>query len=256
MLDLDYAYLSRTGGRERNEDACGYWLSDKGCCWVVADGAGGHGSGDRAAQLVVSSILEDFARLPCISESDALALLETAQSAVMGEKAAHRDGDDMHATAALLLLDARQGKAVWSHAGDSRIYLFREGKLLLRTRDHSLLQNLIDAGYCANGQERGHPMRSLLTSAIGNAEDLELTASGSPIAVVPGDAFLICSDGWWEHVDEACMSSQLASASSAANWLESMAAVVEAEGNGSSDNYTAIALRLNPSNGETTIIPG
>jgi PPM family protein phosphatase len=254
MLDLQTAYLSRTGRRKRNEDACGYWTSAAGCCWVVSDGAGGHGSGDRAAQLVVSSVLDGFSRQAEVSENAAISLLEAAQAAVMAEKAAHPEGDDMHATAAILLIDAQRCEAVWSHVGDTRIYLFREHVLQHQTRDHSMVQNMINAGYCSPEMSRNHPMRSLLTSAIGDAGNLELTVSGPPIAVGPGDAFLICSDGWWEYVDEQGMASELATAGSAAEWLERMAARVEAHDNPLSDNYSAITLLLDKAEIETTVI--
>lgn len=254
MLDLQTAYLSRTGRRKRNEDACGYWTSDTGSCWVVSDGAGGHGSGDRAAQIVVSTVLEGFSRQPEVSENAAISLLEAAQAAVMAEKAAHPEGDDMHATAAILLVDVQRGEAVWSHVGDTRIYLFREHALLHQTRDHSMVQNMIDAGYCATDMCRNHPMRSLLTSAIGNAADLELTVSGAPVAVGSGDAFLICSDGWWEYVDEQGMASELATSGSAEEWLERMAEIVEKHDNPLSDNYSAITLLLDKAKSEITVI--
>lgn len=254
MLDLQTAYLSRTGRRKRNEDACGYWTSDTGCCWVVSDGAGGHGSGDRAAQLVVSSVLEGFSRQPEVSENKAIGLLEAAQAAVMTEKEANPAGDDMRATAAILLIDAQRHEAVWSHVGDTRIYLFRNQQLHHRTRDHSMVQNLITAGYCSTEMSRDHPMRSLLTSSIGDTGDLELTVSGPPIAVGPGDAFLICSDGWWDYVDDQRMASELAVAGSAAKWLERMAEIVEEHDNPHSDNYTAITLLVHKSSGETTVL--
>ena len=76
MLDMQTCFLSEMGGRSRNEDACGYWTSDDGCCWVVSDGAGGHGSGDVASRLVVSTVLartrSPSTRFGLLAESDAL----------------------------------------------------------------------------------------------------------------------------------------------------------------------------------------
>lgn len=254
MLDLHTAYISRIGRRQRNEDACGYWTSDEGCCWVVSDGAGGHGSGDRAAQIVVSTVLERFSRQPAVGEAEAVALLESAQAAVMAEKRANPDGDDMHATAAVLLIDARRREAVWAHVGDTRIYLFRDHELLHQTRDHSLVQSMINAGYGSTDMIRSHPQRNLLTSSIGDKGDLALTVSGAPVAVGPGDAFLICSDGWWEYVDEPRMVAELAASGTCAGWLERMAGIIEQHDNQQSDNYTAIALQLHKAENEITVL--
>lgn len=254
MLDLQTAYISRIGRRKRNEDACGYWTSDHGCCWIVSDGAGGHGSGDRAAQIVVSTVLQQFSTTPAVGDAEAIGLLEAAQAAVMAEKNANPEGDNMHATAALLLIDASRRVAVWSHVGDTRIYLFRNRELIHQTRDHSLVQSMIDAGYGDAAMIRSHPQRSLLTSAIGNADDLALSVSGAPLAIAPGDTFLICSDGWWEYVDEAGMTAELAAATSAADWLERMAAIVEGHDNQHSDNYTAVAVQVHKAEDEITVL--
>jgi len=255
MLDLQTAYISRIGQRKRNEDACGYWTSDKGCCWVLSDGAGGHGSGDRAAQMVVSTVLEHFARTPDTGEAAAIALLEAAQAAVMDEKLAHPEGDNMHATAALLLIDPVRHDAVWAHVGDTRIYLFRKGELIHQTRDHSLVQSMIDAGYGDMESIRTHPQRSLLTSAIGNADELSLSVSGKPMHLEAGDSFLICSDGWWEYVDETEMKRDLEATASSADWLERMAAIVDMQDGQHSDNYTAIAVRVDEAaEGKTVVL--
>lgn len=254
MLDLHTAYISRIGRRTRNEDACGYWTSAQGGCWVVSDGAGGHGSGDRAAQIVVSTVLEQFSARPEVSEARAIGLLEAAQAAVMAEKHANPDGDNMHATAAVLLIDPEARTAVWSHVGDTRIYLFRNGQVMHQTRDHSLVQSMIDAGYGDAAMIRTHPQRSLLTSAIGNADDLALSVSGAPLPIAAGDAFLICSDGWWEYVDESAMAAELAASDASAGWLERMAAIVERHDNQHSDNYTAIAVQVAKGEDEITVL--
>lgn len=242
MLALHTIYTSETGKRPRNEDSCGYWTSDAGCCWVISDGAGGHGSGDKASQLVVGTALQQFANQPVVDAEHVVGLLEGAHNVVMATKRANPTGDDMHATAAILTIDIKSQEAVWGHVGDTRIYLFRGQKIAHQTRDHSLVQNMIDAGYGEPAMIRGHPQRSLLTSAIGNADDLTVSVSGPPTHIEPGDVLFMCTDGWWEYVTESEMESLLATCADSRDWLARMADLVVRRAGDYSDNYTAMVI--------------
>lgn len=254
MLKLETAYLTDPGGRSRNEDACGYWSSEACGCWVVSDGAGGHGSGDMASRLVVSRILEAFSANPAISSDRAVELLRGANEAVIHAKRSGATKDDMHATAAMLLIDRERDEAIWGHAGDTRIYLFRDGRIAYCTRDHSLVQNLIDAGYGTTEMIRSHPQRSLLTSAIGSAEAIELSVAGTPLKIQSGDTFLMCTDGWWEYVDEADMLRLLDLASTPAHWLSLMSEALRAKVSTGNDNFTAVCVLVGSGEPTTTII--
>ncbi|WP_345533693.1 PP2C family protein-serine/threonine phosphatase [Viridibacterium curvum] len=241
---IQTAQLSHPGRRARNEDSCGYQTSEQSCCWIVSDGAGGHGSGDVASQMVVRTILDNFvAQLPATSET-AAALLEAAQNAVMSHKAAHPEGDNMHATATVLLIDSQTLTAAWGHVGDTRVYLFRERRVVFQTRDHSVVQQFIDAGYGDTSIIRAHPHRSLLTAAIGNADELTISVSGPPVQLIDGDVLLICSDGWWELLEERVMEAMLEDSSSVAEWLNSMARRIELNMATNSDNFSAIAVQI------------
>jgi serine/threonine protein phosphatase PrpC len=255
MLEVQTCFLSELGGRSRNEDACGYWTSEEGCCWVVSDGAGGHGSGDVAARLVVSTVLDLFAPKPSVEPDDALGLLQAANDAVVSEKGNGRTTDDMHATAVVLLIDRHGGKAVWGHVGDTRIYLFRHGEIVYQTRDHSVVQNMIDAGYGSADMIRTHPKRSLLTSAIGSSGAIALTVTSEPTPLTSGDVFLLCTDGWWEHLAETEMEDLLDGASSAAEWLGMMRRLIRQRAPSENDNYTALCVTVSDQvPDETTII--
>ncbi|WP_298595500.1 PP2C family protein-serine/threonine phosphatase [Zoogloea sp.] len=254
MLDVHTCYVSEQGGRSRNEDACGYWTSEDACCWVVSDGAGGHGSGDVASRLVVSTVLRRFAAHPVVAPDAAVALLQAANEMVVTEKTNGDTADDMHATAVALLIDPRRGLAVWGHVGDSRIYLFRRGHLAYQTRDHSLVQNMIDAGFGSVSMIRTHPKRSLLTSAIGAKESIALSVSAEPLVLQPGDVFLMCTDGWWEYVEEPEMERLLDEATTPEAWLTRMGELIRQRAPAENDNYTAVCVKLTE---ETTVIlPG
>jgi serine/threonine protein phosphatase PrpC len=256
MLEMQTSYVTERGGRDRNEDACGYWTSEGCACWVVSDGAGGHGSGDIASRLVVSTILRSFAARPSVSPDMAANLLRQAHDTLIKEKSGSLTTDDMHATAVLLLIDPRGPWAVWGHAGDTRLYLFRRGQLLCQTRDHSLIQDMIDAGYGNAAMIRSHPQRSLLTSALGSADDLVLSVSSEPLSLKDGDVFLICTDGWWESVDEENMQDLLKKQPGGDAWLEGMRQLIVTRASDSTDNYTAVCVRINGSvaDDETTVI--
>ena len=146
MLSLEVALLSDRGGRDYNEDACGHWHSAHQLCCVLADGAGGHGGGDIASRLVVQEMVSRFSSQPTTS-GDALAeALRQTNQALLGQRVPGTARQDMHSTAVCLVIDFVAQQAHWAHAGDSRVYWFRDRQVLARTRDHSLVQALVDAG--------------------------------------------------------------------------------------------------------------
>ncbi|HNT39790.1 MAG TPA: protein phosphatase 2C domain-containing protein [Rubrivivax sp.] len=246
MLAVEIALLSEPGGRSGNEDACGHWHSDDHLCCVLADGAGGHGGGDVASRLVVQTLLAAFADAPS-EDGAALARLVRRANAALLER---RQGDprlrDMHTTLVCLVIDFVAARAHWVHAGDSRLYWFRHGRLHQRTLDHSLVQGLLQAGVLTPEQARSHPRRSELQSALGTrAEDLRIEAGGD-VTLVPGDAFLLCSDGLWEFVDDEAMQDALAHSATAGAWVAALEQRVRAgaRGHATHDNFSALAVRI------------
>ena len=206
MLGMEIAILSDQGGRSYNEDACGHWHSDRHLCCVLADGAGGHGGGDVASRLAVQTLLDAFADHPTTDGESLSQLVWQTNDALLGQRGSDKRLRDMHTTVVCLVIDFVDRMAHWSHVGDSRLYWFRDGRLRDRTLDHSLVQSLINAGVLTAEQARAHPRRSELQSALGTRpEDLQVGASGGSVDVQAGDAFLLCSDGLWEFVDDVAM---------------------------------------------------
>ena len=244
MLALHTCHLSEIGGRSRNEDACGYWASDHKGCWIVSDGAGGHGSGDVASRLIVTNVLRRFQSAPRVAPDAVVALLRAAHEAVVQEKRSGSTRDDMHATAVILLLDVIEGDAVWAHVGDTRLYWFRLGRILHRTRDHSLVQQMMDAGLAGGDATREHPKRSILTAAMGAVGELPVAWTETMQRVQAGDRFLICSDGWWEHVLDAEMEALLQVSAKTEDWLACMAELIRARAPSGNDNYTAVCVAV------------
>ena len=128
------------------------------------------------------------------------------------------------------------------HLGDSRLYCFRAGGIVAQTRDHSVVQSLVDAGYLAPQQLRTSPDRSKLLSALGDAERFDPAVEHTPFAIAPGDRFLLCTDGLWEYVQEAEMQQALQECGAADDWLRALERLVLERGTRKHDNYSAVAI--------------
>jgi serine/threonine protein phosphatase PrpC len=245
MLALQVDWLSERGGRSVNEDACGHWRSERALCAVLADGAGGHGGGDIASRLAVRELLGRFAESPPCDAAALGVLLRDINQTLIGERVADTPRQDMHSTVVCIVIDLLDGHAHWAHAGDSRLYWFRAGRLHLRTRDHSLVQSLVDAGLLAPERLRGHPQRSELRSALGVDDDLlEVATGASDSPVEAGDAFLLCTDGLWEHLDDAAIEEALAATTSPREWLDALGDAVRTAVARLTqhDNFSALAI--------------
>ncbi|WP_124372421.1 MULTISPECIES: PP2C family serine/threonine-protein phosphatase [unclassified Pseudomonas] len=181
----------RGQSRPRNEDA----LLDcpQGGCWAVADGMGGHRHGDLASEWVISSLASLSAQGSLDQRVDAVR--QRLQGVNQRLADARRTGSaTMGSTVVTLLLDNGRAACVW--AGDSRCYLWREQRLYQLSRDHSLLQRLMDEGQLSATQARAHPDARALTRAIGAHASVRLEVL--ELRTRPGDVFLLCSDGLYQ----------------------------------------------------------
>jgi serine/threonine protein phosphatase PrpC len=243
-MELQVSVLSQSGGRPTNEDAYGFWASRDGhaCFCVLSDGAGGHGGGDVAARLVVGQVLDFFRGRPECDRDAVAAALATANSALIDRQGHAPHLGDMRATAVVLALDTRAGRAVWGHLGDSRLYLFRRNRIVVQTRDHSILQSMVSAGYVAPSALRGNPNRSTLLAALGDEESFAPHVAPELLAVEDGDLFFLCTDGLWEYVEEDEMERLLESTPAPESWLAELESRVIAYGRAGQDNYSALAV--------------
>ena len=235
------AGLSKAGGRAPNEDALGGLGQDAAPgCWVVADGQGKRGGGDVAAQKAVRAVLEGFAGRPGVSDKALGHALRAAQQAVAELQAEIVRNQSLRVAVAVLCADGRH--ALWAHLGDARVYAFRDGALLAQTQDHSVPQTLANAGEIAPAQIRKHADGHRLLRALGAPGASQPTFAGRPQALRPGDAFLLCSQGFWRHVTELQMLADWCKSSSLDKWLEYMEMRLLEAAPAGHDNYSAIAL--------------
>jgi protein phosphatase len=180
-----------------NEDAC-LSLPERGV-WVVADGMGGHSFGDRASRYIIESF-EDFPEFDDLNDMADYARqsLDKVNDRIRGEMADRSDGGVMGSTVAVLLLCKRHFCVLW--IGDSRIYMLRSGKLRQLTKDHSVVQQMIDSGEIKAEEARGHPASNRITRAVGVATRLQIDEFREELR--DGDALLLCSDGLVLEVDD------------------------------------------------------
>jgi protein phosphatase/serine/threonine-protein phosphatase Stp1 len=216
--------------RQRNEDSL-VNRPDLGL-WAVADGAGGHGAGDVASQAIAEA-LESIP--PGLSGAEILAQLRRRLADVHSRLQARMEGSGgiSASTVAILLLRGEDYAALW--AGDSRIYLLRDGVLSRVTHDHSLVQELVDAGILSEAEAESHPQANVITRAVGAHGDLELDKTHGRL--LPRDRFLLCSDGLFKELPEVDIAALLADGADAA---EMVRRAVEAGGR---DNVTVVTVQ-------------
>jgi serine/threonine protein phosphatase PrpC len=244
-LALKHAEMSEIGDRQSNQDAKGSARQGAVACFVVSDGAGGHKGGEIASSLVVRAIIDSFLQELSFGVRALQFYVSQAIAHVAQNKKSNPPLADMSATMATILIDTDNRCALWAHLGDTRIYFFRNKKISKITRDHSLVQQFVDAGYCPPEALRTHPQRSVLYAAIGTDGDTLPEVTRDVISLQEGDAFLLCTDGFWEWIAEIEMEQTLRRALTVEDWLRRMRQIVENNGGKSPkfrDNYTAQAL--------------
>lgn len=220
---------------------------DELSCFVIADGTGGHAGGEVAASLVTAAILEKFSHEASFSQRALGSYLAWASAQVALQKRGDARYKDMSSTVACILIDHSNRCALWAHLGDSRIYMFRQRKIVSVSKDHSMAQRLVDAGYAKYEQIRQHPQRSQLFAAIGAEGEHAPEITQDPVELQDGDAFLLCSDGFWEWVSEEEMEQSLALATNSGAWLTAMNRIAGQKTihkNGRRDNFSAYTICL------------
>jgi serine/threonine protein phosphatase PrpC len=248
---IEYAERSDPGrdpDKQINEDAYGYRETRFGHLCVVCDGMGGHAAGREAAELAVATIFEVFEKAPdgtapgkVLEESieEASRRIHVMQTS---EVAMGRPGS----TAVAVLMHA--GGTEVAHVGDSRVYLVHEAQIFRVTRDHSIVQELVDRGLLTPDQATHHPDANRITRALGMSPDVDAELRPQPVHHVAGDAFILCSDGLSDLVEDGEILSIVAAAPAA----QAAGQLVDlANARGGHDNITVVVLRAR----ETALTP-
>ena len=238
---ISYYLLTSQGDRNNNEDNVGMYQSYDEYCFVLADGLGGHGKGEVASDLAVEQSVMTFALKGTASEECICQSFQNAQNKIHELQNKNPIYKDMKTT--LVILHVGKEEIRWGHVGDSRLYYFERGKLVGRTLDHSVPQMLVEAGEIKEKKIRHHPDRNRLLRVMGIEGEEPRYQLGQPVDRKPGQAFLLCTDGFWELIDEKKMASCLKKARNPQNWLELMEQIVKKHGQGlNMDNYSAVGV--------------
>jgi serine/threonine protein phosphatase PrpC len=233
--------LSRVGGREANEDYCDFRELENVACWVVADGLGGHRGGETASRIAVDAVLASFSADPEFSSAALHRHLEAAQRDILKAQKEQPVLSSMRTTIVVAITDHHN--ILWAHAGDSRLYVFEGGRVVFCTKDHSVVQAMVNAGELSPGDARHHEDRNRLLRTLGNGDgDLRPSVRDEKWPLSRGTALLLCTDGFWEHVTEDEMEVDLAKAGSARDWLARMEGRLLERVGEDHDNYTALAV--------------
>ena len=194
-MKFKYVTLTDVGlKRSDNEDSFGVYEVDNGLLVIVCDGLGGNKAGDIASKLAVQTIAQTFQNLTdteCL-ERIKLSILE-ANKKVMEQSNKDFDMKGMATTAETLFL--KDDTAFWGHVGDSRIYYLKNQKLKQLSKDHSLIQKLIDEGYLTLKEAENHPNKNIIMRALGDSENVEVDVSKLKINPAEFGKFFVCTDG-------------------------------------------------------------
>lgn len=232
---LDFASYTDIGGRARNEDTVRHTVKgEDALCLVLADGLGGHGGGELASAAAAESICRGWD-----GTADAEALKALVREANRRVLAIQTPQCAMKTTVTVLTLAGE--RAVWAHAGDSRLYYFHDGTLAFQTRDHSAAQLGVLLGDITVDQIRFHEDRSRVLRALGQDDELAVE-TGERELEAGKHAFLLCSDGFWEYVLEPEMEEDLKNAAGPEDWLERMHRRLKKRVPADNDNNTAAAV--------------
>lgn len=237
---IRYKSISNKGSRIVNEDCVGMFKREEEYGFFLADGLGGHGRGETASQEAVKQAILQFKAGGCKNQTLA-AIFEAGQKEIQSLQKKEQNLYSMKTTMTALLLG--RDFVQWGHIGDSRIYWFWNGKLMGRTLDHSVPQMLVTIGEIKEEEIRNHPDRNRLLRVMGMEWEGPEYQIAEKIPLRFGQAFLMCSDGFWELIEEECMVKLLRQASSVEEWMDRMAAQVQKNGEGREmDNYSAVAV--------------
>ncbi|MGA2192189.1 MAG: Stp1/IreP family PP2C-type Ser/Thr phosphatase [Nitrospirota bacterium] len=228
--------------RELNEDSFG--IFEELGLFIVADGMGGHAAGEVASAMAVDIMKDYIAGAPAApdetaSESRLVAAIALANEEIYAKSTENPGLKGMGTTVVSALAAGKE--LTLAHVGDSRAYLYRDGVLTRLTKDHSLVEEMVETGQLSPQKARTHPLRNIVTRALGTKPDVNVDTTTREL--MPGDVFLLCSDGLSGMLRDCeisvLISSRMDNLSVCAEVL-----IDRANSSGGVDNITAVLLKV------------
>lgn len=243
-MQYEIGRVSLLGNRKNNQDRLGVAESHGGVLLILGDGLGGKPGGELAAETLVKSVQHSLRhKIMPVEHPEKLLkdLIIKAHYAVrsVGEK--QNPPVEPGSTAVLCLVQNK--KAWWAHVGDSRCYLFRNGLPLYRTKDDSYVEHLYQKGEISLEKLDGHPMRNYVTQCIGLMETEPKVTVSKGVELQKDDTLLLCSDGFWEPLDDAQIGGNLID-NTIKEAITKLATRAEQLSYPKSDNTTVLAMKI------------
>ncbi len=236
------AQYSRIGNRSSNHDRCLVLKRGDTVLLAVADGLGNQPSSGQAAQCLVDQLTHLFAQIS-IPIADPPSFLKSILVQAHKKVLELQSGESSppRTTAVVCLIQANRAR--WIHCGDSRLYFIRNGCIHRRTRDHSVVETLIQHQAISEQESRSHPQRHQLTSCVGGAENRWVFGISPEICLEPNDYILLCSDGLWSPLSSVQIL-QNCQTPSLDRGLDTLTAMAEKNSWPHSDNVSAVGFKL------------
>jgi len=200
--------LLNPGGRDEQQDACDIFTKPDSILLVLGDGMGGHSGGQVASETLIAEAEHAYNRQQIIKNPKEFfqGIIDGTMSALIQYKK-ENPYSDPHTTCVLALI--QNNKLFVGHIGDSRMYLFINKKFQIRSRDHSVVQMLLNEGEITEEEMATHPDQNKLLKSISARKKVKITFKEYDLPVDKHNAVLICSDGFWEQISVEKMESQL-----------------------------------------------
>ncbi|ACX88216.1 PP2C family protein-serine/threonine phosphatase [Pectobacterium parmentieri] len=238
-MKITIASMSNQGDRASNQDQTGDVIGERSACFVVCDGVAGFPGGDVAADIARNSLMDAFDGNAHLNAQSIRNYVNHANHSIRQQQKACREHSRMGTTLVSLFIDRDFELAYWAHAGDSRLYLFRRGYLYHVTTDHSLVQQMKDAGHQTEGINN-----NLLYFALGMGDEQRDVSYSDVVEIEDGDAFLLCTDGFWHGVAQEQMQQSLHMVNTPEEWMTLMQQIIKNGqlDNDQQDNFSALAV--------------
>ncbi len=238
MIDI-YSFTS-PGGREYNEDSVGFAYTPYGAVLVAADGLGGHRGGDIASKTVVDTVLAEPIEDTKNDKDWIKRRLEAADRAILDQQAAR--ANKMKSTVVALKINGT--KAAWAHVGDSRLYYIHNSRIEAVTEDHSVAFKKYRAGEISREEIATDEDQSSLLRSLGSQSKLKPDFGETTEPLTAGDGFLLCSDGFWEYIQDQEILFDFLKTNNAQAWSELMMLRVIERLKDDSDNLSVITAMI------------